>query len=179
MIRTSKPRLAGLLGLGLSLTMLTAADRAARGDVSLPSIFGSHMVLQRDQKDRVWGKASPGEQVNVRIADQSKTTTADAGGKWSVTLDPLPAGGPHKLTVEGKNTVTFDDVLVGEVWVCSGQSNMQLSLAGANDADSNGTPRGSDGGRHGVWSQEKKNACDGRDRRGIQGKEMSPCSRSR
>ena len=135
MIRHSKPGLAGLLGLGLSLTMLTAADNAARGDVSLPSIFGSHMVLQRDQKDRVWGKASPGEQITVRIADQTKTATPDADGKWSVTLDPLPAGGPHKMFVEGKNTVTCDDVLVGEVWICSGQSNMQLSLAGANDAD--------------------------------------------
>ena len=127
MIRNSKPRLAGLLGLGLSLTMLTAADCAARADVSLPSIFGSHMVLQRDQKDRVWGWASPGEQVTVHIADQTKTATADNDGKWSVTLDPLPAGGPHKLIVEGKNTVTLDDVLVGEVWICSGQSNMQLS----------------------------------------------------
>lgn len=137
MIRNSKPRLAGLLGLGLSLTMLTAADRGARGDVSLPSIFGNHMVLQRNQKDRVWGKASLGleEKVTVRIADQTKTATPDADGKWSVTLDPLPAGGPYKMTVEGKNTITFDDVLVGEVWVCSGQSNMQLDLNAANDAD--------------------------------------------
>jgi sialate O-acetylesterase len=134
-IRNSRPGLAGLLGLSLSLTMIATADRPARGDVSLPSIFGSHMVLQRDQKDRVWGKASPGEKVTVRIGTQKKTATADAGGKWSVTLDPLPAGGPHKLTVEGKNKVTFDDVLVGEVWVCSGQSNMQLDLNGANDAD--------------------------------------------
>ena len=99
--------------------------RPARGDVKLPAIFGSHMVLQQKQKDRVWGSADPGEEVTVTIADQTKTTKADDDGKWSVTLDPLPAGGPHTLTVEGKNTVTFDDVLVGEVWLCSGQSNMQ------------------------------------------------------
>jgi sialate O-acetylesterase len=122
-------------GLALAVLLLAEGFHPARGDVKLPSIFGSHIVLQQKQKDRVWGKAEPGEEVTVKIGDQSKSTKADEDGKWMVTLDPLPAGGPHTLTIQGKNTITLDDVLVGEVWLCSGQSNMQLSVSGANDAD--------------------------------------------
>ncbi len=122
---------AGLLGLAIAL----AAPATSRADVKLPSIFGSHMVLQQGQKDRVWGKASPGEKVTVSIADQSKSAEADKDGKWMVTLDPLSAGGPLTMTVEGKNKVTFDDVLVGEVWLCSGQSNMEMDVKGSNDGD--------------------------------------------
>ena len=98
--------------------------------MKLPAIFGTHMVLQRDQKDRVWGWAEPGEDVTVQIAGQSKTAKAGPDGAWQVVLDPMPAGGPHTLTIRGKNTVKFDDVLVGEVWICSGQSNMQLGVGG-------------------------------------------------
>ena len=71
----------------------------------------------------------------MSINGQSKTATAGADGKWQVTLDPMPAGGPYTLTVKGKNTITCNDVLAGEVWICSGQSNMQWSVASANDAD--------------------------------------------
>ncbi len=116
-------------------TLLAGFCFPARADVKLPAIFSDHMVLQRDQKDRVWGWADPGEEVTVTINDQAKTAQAGSDGKWQVTLDPLPAGGPYKLTVKGKNTLTYNDVLAGEVWVCSGQSNMQMSVAGANDAD--------------------------------------------
>jgi sialate O-acetylesterase len=112
--------------------------RPVQADVSLPAIFGSHMVLQRDANGRVWGKADPGEEVTVKIAGQTKTATAGPGGKWSVRLDPMPAGGPHTMTVQGKNTFTFDDVLVGEVWLCSGQSNMQWNVGSANDGDLEG-----------------------------------------
>ena len=125
-------------GLGLFLALsafLTGQVSLARADVKVPAIFGSHMVLQRDQKDRVWGWAEPGEEVTVKIADQSQTAKAGADGAWQVMLDPMPAGGPHVLSIEGKNTLQFDDVLVGEVWICSGQSNMQWSVAGAKDAD--------------------------------------------
>jgi sialate O-acetylesterase len=108
---------------------------AARGDVKLPAIFGSHMVLQRDQKDRVWGWAKPGEDVTVKIGGQTHTAKAGADGSWQVMLDPMPAGGPHTLSVEGENSIKFDDVLVGEVWICSGQSNMQWSVAASNDAE--------------------------------------------
>ena len=91
--------------------------------------------MQRDQKDRVWGWAEPGEEVTVKIAGQSHTTKAGADGSWQVMLDPMPAGGPHVLSIQGKNTLKLDDVLVGEVWICSGQSNMQWSVAGSKDAD--------------------------------------------
>ena len=123
------------LAMTLSLFFMAEGGQFAQGDVKLPVVFGSHMVLQQKQKDRVWGKAEPGEEVTVTIDDQSKSTRAGDDGKWSVTLDPMPAGGPHTLTVRGKNTIHFEDVLVGEVWLCSGQSNMQLAVAGANNAD--------------------------------------------
>ncbi|APW58866.1 sialate O-acetylesterase [Paludisphaera borealis] len=113
----------------------TATVGSARADVKLPAIFSDHMVLQRDQKDRVWGWAEPGEDVTVRILDQSKTAKAGADGKWQVVLDPIPTGGPYELVVQGKNTITFKDVLSGEVWICSGQSNMQMHVGGSDDAD--------------------------------------------
>ena len=104
-------------------------------DVKAPAIFGSHMVLQRDQADKIWGKADPGEDVTVTIADQTKTAKADSNGRWTVTLDPLPAGGPYKMVLKGKNEIVFDDVMAGEVWLCSGQSNMEWNLGAANDGD--------------------------------------------
>jgi sialate O-acetylesterase len=109
----------------------------ARADVNLPPVLSSHMVLQRDAAVPIWGTAAPGEQVTVKFRAQEKTATAGPDGKWSVTLDPLTAGGPDPLTVAGKNTVTLADVLVGEVWVGSGQSNM----AGAVRNYAAGDPR--------------------------------------
>ncbi|MFM8379178.1 MAG: sialate O-acetylesterase [Planctomycetia bacterium] len=112
------------------------AGGQARADVSLNNMFGDHMVLQQGIKNRVWGKADPGEAVTVTLGGQSKTATAGADGSWQVFLDPvMEYGGPHTLTVKGKNTVTFNDVLIGEVWVCAGQSNMQWSVKQSNDPD--------------------------------------------
>jgi sialate O-acetylesterase len=129
-----------IVRLGLARSAIAAlaclgGGQAALADVKLPAVFGSHMVLQRDLADKVWGWAEPGEEVTVTIAGQTKTAKADGDGKWSLNLDPLKAGGPHTLAVKGKNTVTFDDVLVGEVWICSGQSNMQWEVGRSNDAD--------------------------------------------
>lgn len=135
MKRTSIFHRTGLPGLGLSLALAVLGSAHALGDVKLPAVFGSHMVLQQKQPDKVWGWAEPGEDVTVKIADQSKAAKAGQDGAWSVTLEPLQAGGPHTLTVSGKNTITFDDVLVGEVWLCSGQSNMQMSVNSSNDGD--------------------------------------------
>ncbi len=118
----------------LSLAIAALAS-AARADVKLPAIFTEHLVLQRDLADPVWGWAAPGEEVTVSIGDQKQTTTADASGHWRVKLAPMPAGGPHQLTVKGKNTITLSDVLVGEVWVCSGQSNMAWTLSNVRDGD--------------------------------------------
>jgi sialate O-acetylesterase len=128
--RLSRSCLAAVL-----LALMGVPAPMVRGDVKVPAIFGSHMVLQRDQKDRVWGWADPGEEVTVRIGGQRHATAAGADGRWQVMLDPMQVGGPHTLFIEGKNTIKLDDVLIGEVWICSGQSNMQMSVAGANDAD--------------------------------------------
>lgn len=118
------------------LILLAAVAYPAAADVSLNNMFGDHMVLQQGIKNKVWGKADPGEQVTVTLGGQTHSTTAAADGTWHVFLDPvMEYGGPHTLTVKGKNTVTFSDVLIGEVWVCAGQSNMQWSVNAANDPD--------------------------------------------
>lgn len=96
-------------------------------DVKLPAIFSDHMVLQREKPIAVWGWADDGEQVTVQLGNDSVSTEAK-GGKWRVLLSPMKAGGPHKLSVQGKNKVEFNDVLLGEVWICSGQSNMEWPL---------------------------------------------------
>ena len=107
-----------------------------RGDVSLNNMFGDHMVFQQGIHNRVWGKADAGEAVTVGFAGQSHQSTADASGRWEVLLDPVAEyGGPHTLTVKGNNTITFNDVMIGEVWLCSGQSNMQWPVNQANDPD--------------------------------------------
>jgi sialate O-acetylesterase len=95
-----------------------------RAEVKLPPVLSSHMVLQQGMRVPIWGTAAAGEKVTVTFRGQSKTAVADDKGKWRVDLDPLEAGGPDRLVVAGTNTVTLDDVLVGEVWVGSGQSNM-------------------------------------------------------
>lgn len=119
-----------ILLLGLSAFVPRAA-----AEVTLPNIFGDHMVLQHGQPNRVWGRAAAGEEVTVSIDGRSKTARADDDGDWSVTLDPLDVGGPHELVVSGANQITISDVLVGEVWVCSGQSNMEWPVERTYDAD--------------------------------------------
>jgi sialate O-acetylesterase len=118
------------------LILLAAVASPAAADVSLNNMFGDHMVLQQGIKNKVWGRADPGEQVTVTLGGQTHSTTAAADGTWHVFLDAvMEYGGPHTLTVKGKNTVTFSDVLIGEVWVCAGQSNMQWSVNMSNDPD--------------------------------------------
>jgi sialate O-acetylesterase len=115
----------------VAAAVVFAAPAAA--DVKLPAIFSDHAVLQGDAAVAVWGWADPGEEVTVSIAGVSKSATAGPDRKWSVKLDKLAAGGPHTLTVTGKNTRTIRDVLVGEVWLASGQSNMALTVSRAKD----------------------------------------------
>ena len=115
--------------------LLAVAPLAARADVKVSNLFTSHLVLQRDQANPIWGTAEPGETVTVSIDKQKVETKARPDGKWRVKLEPLPVGGPHQLTIEGKNRIVLDDVLVGEVWVCSGQSNMQWAVDAAIDPD--------------------------------------------
>ena len=121
----------GLMALSLVFTMSTAGE----AEVTLPKIFTEHMVLQQAQKNRVWGHAAANEAITVTIGEQRHGVTANAEGQWTATLDPLPAGGPLTLTIAGTNTITFSDVLVGEVWICSGQSNMQFGVNSSYDGD--------------------------------------------
>jgi len=93
------------------------------------------MVLQQGQKNKVWGQASAGEAITVSIDKQSQSISAAGDGTWSVLLEPLAVGGPYELTVKGNNEIKFIDILVGEVWICSGQSNMQWSVKQSNDPD--------------------------------------------
>jgi sialate O-acetylesterase len=104
-----------------------------RADVKLPSVFSDHAVLQQGVKVPVWGWADPGEKVSVTVGDQKATAEADGKGRWKVSVGPLKAGGPVTLEVRGKNRVTVRDVLVGEVWLCSGQSNMAMTVSRAKD----------------------------------------------
>jgi sialate O-acetylesterase len=117
--------------LALFVLLLGAAPVLA--EVKLASPFTDHMVLQRDKKVPVWGTADPGESVTVEFAGQKKYVKAGADGKWRVNLDSLPASDESRtLTVTGsatKSAIKCDDVLVGEVWLCSGQSNMDFTLA--------------------------------------------------
>ncbi|MFT3992021.1 MAG: sialate O-acetylesterase [Luteolibacter sp.] len=106
--------------------LLPAFFSSASADVTLPKVLGDHMVLQRDQSVPIWGKAAPGETVTVKFQQQQKRTQADADGKWSVALDALKASNqPTTLTISGTNQIVLNDILVGEVWLCSGQSNME------------------------------------------------------
>ena len=100
----------------------------------LSPVFGSHMVLQRDKDNSIWGWSKPGEKVTVQILKTKETATTDATGKWMVKIRPPRTGGPYKMTVSGSQTIELDDILVGDVWVCSGQSNMEMGVAMAKDA---------------------------------------------
>ncbi len=113
----------------IGLLALFAATAVA--DVKLPAVIGDHMVMQRGAKATIWGWADPGEKIAVGLSWQSfpvKPTTAGKDGKWKVSINTIGAPGPHEITVVGKNTVKVKDIMFGEVWVCSGQSNMQWSM---------------------------------------------------
>jgi sialate O-acetylesterase len=113
----------------VALCALAAASAAQlRADVRLPGIFSDHMVLQQGRSLPVWGWAQPGEAITVTFHNQKVSTVAEKG-TWTVRLKPEKAGGPYTLKVAGKNTIEMQDVLVGEVWICSGQSNMEWPLS--------------------------------------------------
>ena len=107
-------------------------------DVRLPVIFQSNMVLQRGKPIQVWGWADPSEKIEVSLNGQSVSVVANKGGKWRSELPALEPGGPYNLIVRGKNTVTLNDVMIGDVWICGGQSNMQwnVSQTGYQETDS-------------------------------------------
>ena len=116
-------------------SLIVGGASLAIAAINLPAIFGDHMVLQREQFNPVWGHADAGEKITVRINGQRATTYAGVDGYWKLKLKPMPAGGPYVLEVSGSSTLQYKDVMVGEVWLCSGQSNMQWSLNQSDGGD--------------------------------------------
>ncbi|HEY0610233.1 MAG TPA: sialate O-acetylesterase, partial [Chitinophaga sp.] len=103
------------------------------GQIKLPRLIGDGMVLQRDSKIKLWGWASPNEKVKLQFNQEEYNTTADKNGSWSIILPPQPAGGPYNMTFSGNNTVGISNILFGDVWICSGQSNMELTMERVKD----------------------------------------------
>lgn len=122
-----------LLALGLSLS--------GNGRVRLPSLVGSGMVLQRNSDARIWGRAEPGRRVTVTPSwgAEPAAVRADGSGRWSVRIETPDAGGPHTLTIDDGDPLVLDDILIGEVWLCSGQSNMEMPLRGFDSQPVNGS----------------------------------------
>ena len=118
----------------LLAVLVAIACPPAQAEVKLPAILGDNMVLQREQPLPIWGWDAPGTELQVSLGDAKATAKADANGKWMVTLPAMKAGGPHVLTVEGTSTATAKNILIGEVWLCSGQSNMEWPVAASDDA---------------------------------------------
>src|SRR6516162_4824255 len=127
---------AGVGKTGLLLALLLMLSQVSRAEVKLPAIISDHMVLQRNLSNPIWGWDTPGTQVTVTFAGQQKTAQVGTDGKWVVRLDPVPANDqPQVLTISGSGKKEVQDVLVGEVWMCSGQSNMGFTLAGDWNGD--------------------------------------------
>jgi len=114
------------------LFVASSAMPRVQADVTLPKVIGSHMVLQRDRPLPIWGWAAPDEEVTVKLDEAIATAKADGKGNWKVVLPAVKADGKaHSMTISGKNKIELDDILIGDVWVGSGQSNMEYGLAGS------------------------------------------------
>jgi sialate O-acetylesterase len=104
------------------------------GNVSPAPIFGDHMVLQANSSINVWGTSDPGARIEVAFRDQLMKGSANGEGRWQITLDSLEYGGPDSMVItSGSDRIVYRDVLVGEVWLCSGQSNMEMPLITGSD----------------------------------------------
>lgn len=111
--------------LGVAVLLYLCATSWADAKVKLPALISDGMVLQREQSVKVWGTADAGESITVKFQKKSYHATADVNGRWSIMLPPLKAGGPFPMQV---NDIKLNDILVGDVWLCSGQSNMELPV---------------------------------------------------
>ncbi len=118
--------------LSLLLILLASLTYA---NIRLPKILADNMVLQRNKPITIWGWADANEKIVAQFKKQTKATKADKSGTWKVVFESEPEGGPFQLVLKGKNTITLNSILIGEVWVCSGQSNMEWPLRLANNAD--------------------------------------------
>jgi sialate O-acetylesterase len=117
----------------LLLVVFALSSISSIANVQLPKIFGDHMVLQRDKSITIWGWADAKERITVSLNKQSKWVTAGKDGSWKVSLAAESAGGPYNLVVKGKNTINLEDILIGDVWICSGQSNMEWTVRNSNN----------------------------------------------
>ena len=115
------------LSLFFILSGFTSSKKQAT-NIKLSSIFSDNMVLQRDKNIPIWGTAEPGGEVIAELAGQKQATEVPEDGNWRIDFNPMSAGGPYELTIIGTHTITYKNVLIGEVWVCSGQSNMEMTL---------------------------------------------------
>jgi sialate O-acetylesterase len=116
----------------LSFSIFAVSNLSA--EVKLARIFGNNMVLQQNMPIPLWGWASPGEKVTVSFGKEVVSVKSDKTGKWMVKLKAVPAGGPFEMTIQGENKIIIKNILVGEVWVCSGQSNMEFSVSSAKES---------------------------------------------
>jgi sialate O-acetylesterase len=121
----------GLRVLAILVVALFFHSQGLKAEVKLPHIFSDNMVLQRNQQVKIWGWADPGESLIVTFNGQQLESTANTSGEWIVLLDPMGHGGPFELAVKGKNTIiSRKNILIGDVWICSGQSNMEMPVGG-------------------------------------------------
>jgi sialate O-acetylesterase len=120
----------------LLVALTVALTVRAHADVTLPALLADHMVMQRGLPVHVWGMAAPHEVVSIAFRGETKAATADDDGRWSVFLSPGEAGGPFQLSIKATNTMVVNDILVGDVWVASGQSNMEFPMTGLVNAES-------------------------------------------
>ena len=123
--------------LFVSLVLYAASTSIVFADIKLPAIISDNMVMQREKKAKIWGWGDPGEQVMVSVSWHSMewSVATNGNGDWSFEMSPPDTTGPHEMTLSGKNTITIKNILVGEVWVCSGQSNMQMSVRSSANAE--------------------------------------------
>ncbi len=132
-----------------ALFSMLALSSACQAQLTLPPLVGDHMVMQREAEVPVWGWAPPGEAVTVTFDGTPYRATAAADSTWRVTLPPMEAGGPHEMTVEGAGeTIRVRNILVGDVWIASGQSNMEWTVIDARDAAREIAAAHDDGIRH-------------------------------
>ncbi len=110
------------------MILLFISSNLLYSDVKLPRLISDGLVLQRDVPMKIWGWADAGETVKIAFLDKVYKTTADADGEWEIVLSKIKAGGPYEMTIQGNNVLSLQNILIGDVWICSGQSNMELTM---------------------------------------------------
>ncbi len=124
-----------LLSTSILLVFLLFTTTLVLANVQLPKLISSYMVIQRNADVAIWGTADAGEEITVNFNGQTVRTKANTEGKWKLVLKKMEAGGPYAMTIQGKNTIELHNILIGDVWVCSGQSNMEMSIKQSNNAE--------------------------------------------